>query len=251
MVMLLALGAYYDYKTTYVSDSITIPYAILGVLVACANNHYYSAILATYIILAQIFPKISLLRIISNAIKKRRPESDSAEELEENIPPASVAGYMLKLERMLPLVGSLIMGLSIICCFIYNFSSKDLSIINVILFSGALLISAIITIWYCTHRTSEEIVPATENVEGFGGADMLIFAGILGYYGIISFFACIVISLTLSLIIHKIYSVIKKTKTKGIPLLPSLFISFPVRIIIFQLYLYQFTATFDSVFANL
>jgi hypothetical protein len=74
---------------------------------------------------------------------------------------------------------------------------------------------------------------ASEKLESIGEADILIFAGILGYYGVIPFSFCMAVTMGTAFIYFIIYYIIHHADASGIALLPSILISAPLRICVY------------------
>lgn len=251
MLLFLMLSAIYDQHGALVPDFVTMPYALLGLLIGFLQGRYISAgigALLIVVILTGYYP--SWLKKLNRWFIRRSYKTD--EEAEEE-----AIGYdreaeafeekhgktMRTMADVLVLATFAVAGIGILRCFIPNGMMDDDGTIAKCIVTGVFIL-----VWaflgyngMLPSRSGVELETAEEEEEkeplelsAFGGADMIVFIGILGAYGFVGFIYGIVPTTALYILACVIqHFLVKDNLFRGRPFIPSIFAATPIRIILY------------------
>lgn len=249
MLLFLMLSAIYDRHGALVPDFVTMPYALLGLLIGFLQGRYISAgigALLIVVILTGYYP--SWLKKLNRWFIRRSYKTD--EEAEEE-----AIGYdkeaeafeekhgktMRTIADVLVLATFAVAGIGILRCFIPNGMVDDDKAITKCIATGVfILVWAVLSYnGMLPARSGVELDAAEEEKEppelsAFGGADMIVFIGIMGAYGFVGFIYGIVPTTALYILACVIqHFLVKDNLFRGRPLIPSIFAATPIRIILY------------------
>lgn len=251
MLLFLMLSAIYDRHGALVPDFVTMPYALLGLLIGFLQGRYISAgigALLIVVILTGYCP--SWLKKLNRWFIRRSYKTD--EEAEEE-----AIGYdkeaeafeekhgktMRTIADVLVLATFAVAGIGILRCFFPNGMVEDDKAITKCIVTGVFIL-----VWaflsyngMLPARSGVELETAEEEEEkeplelsAFGGADMIVFIGILGAYGFVGFIYGIVPTTALYVLACVVqHFLVKDNLLRGRPFIPSIFAATPIRIILY------------------
>lgn len=229
MLILLALSSWCDIHGTEVPDSFTVPYAIFGCYAAFLHERWTTAFICI-IALAAILIGISIPGWEKlNAFLAGNCDVDISSE--ENLLEVQASRFLKKRGHIIDrvsIVTEFLGTLALIITTIHPAQEIE-SIPLLALFMLLCMMFILIKVKYAS-RGEEGELPA-EGISVFGGADAIVFVGILGFYGPVGFIygmaATMVVALAWGLI-----QKYRKPKSIAIPLLPAVFAAAPLRIYI-------------------
>lgn len=233
----LICAALHDSFGEEVPDLFTIPYAVLGISASVYHQRHLIAVIGLailFFILCPWRPKW-LLKLNHWLIARHYPseelmaiESAERHELAETFSEKHFRKFAyISIGLLIPTILLIVYpaahdlnhvaGIEVIIC-----------VLGLVIFGSA--------VYYGLKPKSEKEKKEDETpmeMSAFGGADVIVFVGILGFYGLIPFLYGIIASLCLYLLWIVIVKFIKKEKAPhGTPMLPALCLTGPVRLII-------------------
>ena len=231
MFILLTIAAWSDSHGAEVSDTITVPYAIFGCYAAFLHARWVTACVCVVLLTAVLMGiRMPLWDKVNAFLMKRAYADESAtdeetadlEEQAEQFAKANVRnidnGCMLA-----ELGGTLAL---IFATILMPDKLEPTPVIALFIILGMMLV------FYRAKKSAirEGDEPQAGDLTAFGGADAIVFIGILAFYGPIGF----VYGMTATMAIALIWGVFLKLKKKavGIPLLPAILAAAPLRVYI-------------------
>lgn len=247
--ILLILGAWYDRNGSAVPDYITIPYALVGVMMSVIYERYITAFISTALLAFIVQPwRPKWLRNINEYFMLRaygadeeHGENQKVEEREKELV-ALADEFELrhgdKIRVAVRLSITFMLGGLIITERHYEIASVALRI--------RLLIGAVCVLILCAmylenkqkkaalqqKRETEEAIKRIEGLSALGGADCIVLIGMFAFYGFIPFTFCA----AATFLIHIVLILCTRVKRHvpvvegGDPLLPSICVTMPVRL---------------------
>lgn len=233
MFCLLALSAWCDANGAEVYDETTVPYALLGIMLGLRHGRFVSSAVATALILFILQPWRPIWLRKLNAWLMRRAYRDTETqdiEREEEALNEKADSFALKRGRSITTVSTTIFFLAAATSVLSQAEGPK----PAITMSHALIIAYSVLLLVHADRRNEgspEQEPH-EKLSAFGGADIIIFLGLLPYYGVIPFLFGVTASLLVFLGMAAIRIHVLKKSSVGLPLLPAMLFSAPIRFIL-------------------
>lgn len=251
MLLFLTLSAIYDRHGALVPDFVTMPYALLGLLIGFLQGRYISAGIGTLlivVILTGYYP--SWIKRLNRWLIRRsyKTEEEAADEAVEYDKEATAfeekhGKTMRTIADILVLATFAVAGFGILRCFIPNGMVEDDKTVTKCIVTGVFIL-----VWaFLSYNgmlparsgvelddTEEEKEKESPELSAFGGADMIVFIGILGAYGFVGFIYGIVPTTALYILACVIqHFLVKDNLFRGRPFIPSIFVATPIRIILY------------------
>ena len=231
MLILLALAAWYDIHGAEVPDELTVPYAIFGYYTALLHERWITSLFCI-VVLAAILIGVRIPAWNKfNAFLLRKAGSNTSEGTEEAMLEVRAAEFEASRGKLIDrtciiteLFGALALTFATI---LVSHEMEPIPLIALFIFLCMMLV--LIKAKDATRRVEAE--ESVEGISAFGGADAIVFIGILGFYGPIGFVYGMAVTMTIALIwglIHKFTN----RKSVVFPLLPAVLIAAPLRIYI-------------------
>ena len=224
MLILLALAAWYDIHGAEVPDELTVPYAIFGYYTALLHERWITSLFCI-VVLAAILIGVRIPAWNKfNALLLRKAGSNTSEGTEEAMLEVRAAEFEASRGKLIDRT----------CIITELFGALALTFATILVSHEMEPIPLIaLFIFLCMMLVLIKAKDATRRVEAeeFGGADAIVFIGILGFYGPIGFVYGMAVTMTIALIwglIHKFTN----RKSVVFPLLPAVLIAAPLRIYI-------------------
>lgn len=231
MLILLALAAWYDIQGAEVPDELTVPYAIFGCYTALLHERWVTSLICivalTAILIGVRIPAWDKF----NTFLLRKAGVDTSTEEQEDFLAVKAARFEAAHERAIDrtciiteLFGALALTFATI---LVPHEMEPIPLIALFIFLCMMLV--LIKAKDAFGRIEAE--KSVEDISAFGGADAIVFIGILGFYGPIGFIYGMAATMVVALIWGMIYKIANR-KTIAFPLLPAIFIAAPLRIYI-------------------
>lgn len=231
MFILLAIAAWSDNHGAEVSDAITVPYAVFGCYAAFLHECWVTACICVVLLAAVLMGiRMPFWDKVNAFLMKRAYANESAmdeetaalEEQAERF--AEANGRTIDNGCMLAELGGTLA--LIFATILMPDKLEPIPVIALFIFLGMMLV-----LYRAKESARREGNEAqAEDLTAFGGADAIVFIGILAFYGAIGF----VYGMTATMAIALIWGVFLKLKKKsvGIPLLPAILAAAPLRVYI-------------------
>ena len=229
MLILLALAAWYDIHGAEVPDELTVPYAIFGYYTALLHERWLTSLICIVALTAILIGVRIQVWEKFNAFLLRKAGTDISEA--ETLFAVKAAEFEASRGKLIDrtcvateLFGALALTFATI---LVPHEMEPIPLIALFIFLCMMLV-------LIKAKDASRRVEAEEPVEGisaFGGADAIVFIGILGFYGPIGFVYGMAVTMVGALIwglIHKFAN----RKAEAFPLLPAVLIAAPLRIYI-------------------
>ena len=231
MLILLSLAAWYDSHGAEVPDELTVPYAIFGYYTALLHERWITSLFCI-VVLAAILIGVRIPAWNKfNAFLLRKAGSNTSEGTEEAMLEVRAAEFEASRGKLIDrtcvtteLFGALALTFATI---LVPHEMEPIPMIALFIFLCMMLV--LIKAKDATRRVEAE--ESVEGISAFGGADAIVFIGILGFYGPIGFVYGMAVTITIALIwglIHKFTN----RKSVAFPLLPAVLMAAPLRIYI-------------------
>lgn len=228
MFILLAIAAWSDNHGAEVSDAITVPYAIFGCYVTFLHERWVTACICVVLLTAVLMGIRMPLWDKVNAFLMKRAYADESAMDEETAALEMQAEQFSEANgkdidngcMLAELGGALAL---IFATILMPDKLEPIPVIALFIFIGMMLV-----LYRAKESASREGDEAqAEDLTAFGGADAIVFIGILAFYGPVGF----VYGMTATMAIALIWGVFLKLKKKavGIPLLPAILAAAPLR----------------------
>ena len=221
MFILLAIAAWSDNHGAEVSDTITVPYAVFGCYAAFLHERWVTACICVVLLTAVLMGiRMPLWDKVNAFLMKRAYANESAMDeetatLKEQAEQfAEDNGKCIDNSCMLAELGGALA--LIFATILMPDKLEPIPVIALFMFIGMMLV-----LYRAKESASREGNEAqAEDLTAFGGADAIVFIGILAFYGPVGF----VYGMTGTMAIALIWGVFLKLKKKavGIPLLPAI-----------------------------
>lgn len=232
MFILLAIAAWSDNHGAEVSDTITVPYAVFGCYAAFLHERWVTACICVILLTAILIGiRITLWDKVNAFLMKwasyKGEDAQKAEEMALEAQAEQFAeanGKDIDNGCMLAELGGTLA--LIFATILMPDRLEPIPVIALFIFLGMML-----TLYRAKESASREgDEPQAGDLTAFGGADAIVFIGILAFYGPIGF----VYGMTATIAIALIWGVFLKLKKKavGIPLLPAILAAAPLRVYI-------------------
>lgn len=231
MFILLAIAAWSDNHGAEVSDVITVPYAVFGCYATFLHERWVTACICVVLLTAVLMGIRMPLWDKVNAFLMKRAYADESAIDEETVALEMQAeqfaednGKCIDNGCMLAELGGTLA--LIFATILMPDKLEPIPVIALFIFLGMMLV-----LYRAKESASREGDAAqAEDLTAFGGADAIVFIGILAFYGTIGF----VYGMTATMAIALIWGVFLKLKKKavGIPLLPPILAAAPLRVYI-------------------
>lgn len=221
MVLLLMLSAIYDYNGQAVPDNLTVPFALMGATMSAMNGRWITCaitIAATAFVLQPWRP--NLLKRLNRWLLSSAFDEDEEEQALEQMD-AVANEFERKNGRDMDTIRMFTYGIYI-SAILLMMTLSNKSRIAVVVFGINTLITVAADI---QGKKADQPL----GMEAFGGADVIVIAGILGFYGFIPFVFSMTATFAVQFVLLMIKQIIKKKKDTGTPLLPVIFLMAPVR----------------------
>ena len=228
MALLLITGAICDHLCQEVPDDITVPFAMLGTLTAAYQGRWLGALITVLLTLAvQVGYQPKLFKWLSDRIIRRAyGDADTVAEVEADINQKSDLLYEKYGEKIVA-VGLFVFIATTSAAGAVCVAKADSMLSRVVGVAAAVFV---IGYYFISGRMLNKTVqeddtsPEHEELTALGGADVLVFIGLFGYFGLVNGVYAITAILLGVLILYVIRAIIlrimKKGKTAGFPLLP-------------------------------
>lgn len=228
MFILLTIAAWSDNHGAEVPDAITVPYAIFGCYAAFLHERWVTACICVLLLTAVLIGIRVPLWDKVNAFLMKRAYADESAIDEETAALEMQAeefdgryGKAIENSCMLTELGGTLA--LIFATILMPDKLEPIPVIALFIFLGMMLV------FYRAKKSAsrEGDEPQAGDLTAFGGADAIVFIGILAFYGPIGF----VYGMTATMAIALIWGVFLKLKKKavGIPLLPAILAAAPLR----------------------
>lgn len=231
MFILLAIAAWSDNHGAEVPDAITVPYAIFGCYAAFLHERWVTACICVVLLTAVLIGiRVPLWDKVNAFLLKRAYKGEDTQKAEEmaleEIAEEFDGRYGEAIENscMLTELGGTL-GL-IFATVLVPDKLEPIPVIALFILLGMLLV--LYRAKDTANRAGDEA--QAEDLTAFGGADAIVFIGILAFYGPVGF----VYGMTATMTIALIWGLFLKLKKKavGIPLLPAILAAAPLRVYI-------------------
>lgn len=228
MFILLTIAAWSDNHGAEVPDAITVPYAIFGCYAAFLHERWVTACICVLLLTAVLIGiRVPLWDKVNAFLVKRAYKGEDAQK-EEEMALEEIAeefdgryGKAIENSCMLTELGGTLA--LIFATILMPDRLEPIPVIALFIFIGMMLV-----LYRAKESASREGDEAqAEDLTAFGGADAIVFIGILAFYGPVGF----VYGMTATMGIALIWGVFLKLKKKavGIPLLPTILAAAPLR----------------------
>lgn len=254
MLTLLILAAIFDANGAEVPDALTVPYAFTGISVSVLHERWGAALVATMMVIVVLSgwsPK--WLQRLNDMLMARAYKSEEAIQ-EETGKLADKAARFAKRERQLMtsalgmVTAFFLFGAVIGVMSLTETSARIRYILSVTLW----LISFFLLTKRSERAAKDGELEEAEPLTAFGGADVLVFAGILGFYGGVAFFYVMAATMVGVLILVAAVTVVNgKRSTVGVPLMPGILVMAPVRLFILVTICPRVIQTFEWAMGNI
>lgn len=231
MFILLAIAAWSDNHGAEVSDTITVPYAVFGCYAAFLHERWVTACICVVLLTAVLIGIRVPIWDKVNAFLMKRAYADKSAIDEETVALEMQAkqfaednGKCIDNSCMLAERGG---ALALIFATLLTPDKLEpIPVIALFILLGMLLV--LYRAKDTANRAGDEA--QAEDLTAFGGADAIVFIGILAFYGPVGF----VYGMTATMTIALIWGLFLKLKKKavGIPLLPAILAAAPLRVYI-------------------
>ena len=250
MFILLTIAAWSDNHGAEVPDAITVPYAIFGCYAAFLHERWVTACICVLLLTAVLIGiRVPLWDKVNEFLMKRVYKGEDAQK-EEEMALEEIAeefdgryGEAIENSCMLTELGGTLA--LIFATILMPDRLEPIPVIALFIFIGMMLV-----LYRAKESASREGDEAqAEDLTAFGGADAIVFIGILAFYGPVGF----VYGMTATMAIALIWGVFLKLKKKavGIPLLPVILAAAPLRAYIAYALCPQVEQTFRWAIHNL
>lgn len=243
----LVMAAIYDRHGTMVPDYVTFPYALLGLFVGALQGRFLTVVVGTVLfIMAFIGYCPDWVTRLNRWLIKRAYKTEEAVQAEMESYDAMAFDFekrhgktMRAIAEVLIILTFAIVGIKTIMYFIFGSSmgveaSIGKELLGLLFIAVWTLFSSCGMLPWNDARQYAQVPEEIEELSAFGGADVIIFIGFLGAYGLVGF----IYGMIPTAIVYIIACVIRHIKTKndlghGQPLIPSILVSAPARIAMF------------------
>jgi len=254
MLTLLIVAAFFDANRAEVPDQLTVPYAYMGIVVSVLHERWVVALAAALMVASVLIDwRPKWLRELNRKLMSitEKPDKMSQDDDKQDI---SMAARFAKGDgRLMTSVLGMVATLFLFGSVIGVLSLTDMS--AQIRYIAAVVLCAVSI--FLLKRQSDSTNNDDHRVEveplsAFGGADIIIFAGLLGFYGAIPFVYVMAVTMV-GIFIMALIVMLRKGKkgTARIPLLPGLLLMAPLRLFILVTYCPRVLQTFSWASGNL
>lgn len=250
MFILLATAAWSDNHGSEVLDAITVPYAIFGCYAAFLHERWVTACICVILLTAVLIGiRVPLWDKVNTFLMKQAYKGEDAQKAEEMALEEQTEefdgryGKAIENSCMLTELGGTLA--LIFTTILMPDRLEPIPVIALFIFLGMMLV------FYRAKKSAsrEGDEPQAGDLTAFGGADAIVFIGILAFYGPVGF----VYGITATMAIALIWGLFLKLKKKavGIPLLPAILAAAPLRVYIAYALCPQVEQTFRWAIHNL
>lgn len=254
MLTLLIVAAFFDANGSEVQDMLTVPFAYMGITISVLHKRWWTALVALLAVIAVLSswcPK--WLKWLNGKLMAKTYKSEEAIQEEQRQLKAKGDRYSQRNGRLMTSVLGMVVAFFLFGSVVGVLSLTETGarvrfICAVALCSGSL---------YLLKRQTDlaakdgKLIEA-EPLSAFGGADIIVFAGLLGFYGAISFVYVMAATMVGVFIMVLIVKLVKGKKgTASVPLLPGILVMAPVRLYILVTYCPRVLQTFSWASENI
>ena len=237
----LVLAAIYDANGAEVSDSVTVPYAAACIGVALSQQRYGDAVIALIIlalVLANWKPK--LFKRLNERFLHRVYESEEAHQEDSAALNEQADQFREKHGKALDTIYKS-GGIAAIAALVVSAAIATANTVsgtgNVPIAIAWAAVIPLVIAFVLYGKNKESVVDDTvlrEDISFFGGADVIVVAGIFAAHGLVSTVHGVAISFLLHIVYVSVKRLIKHQPLRGgqDPLIPSLAVTAPVRVAI-------------------
>lgn len=254
MLTLLIVAAFFDANGAEVPDQLTVPYAYMGIVVSVLHERWVVALAAALMVASVLIDwRPKWLRELNRKLMSipEKPDKMSQDDDEQDI---SMAAQFAKGDgRLMTSVLGMVATLFLFGSVIGVLSLTDMS--AQIRYIAAVILCAV-SIFLLKRQSdstnNNDHLVEVEPLSAFGGADIIVFAGLLGFYGAIPFVYVMTVTMV-GIFIMALIVMLRKGKkgTARIPLLPGLLLMAPLRLFILVTYCPRVLQTFSWASGNL
>lgn len=246
-VAFLFLAAWYDRNGASIPDTVTIPYALVGITMSVIYERYITAVISVFLLIfvMQSWRPKWMKRINEFFMRRAYGETDedgeedrqgkfiTAEEREKELDEKAEAfekAYGWKINIVVRIILVLTTIASILPFLTYM--PEPIAYRTIIMTSISMLLFLFLMCLMPADKNEVVATEETEELSAMGGADQIVLIGMFAFYGLIPFVYGAAATFLVHILLVFISSACKKKDPRegGYPLLPSIFISIPIRL---------------------
>ena len=246
-VAFLFLAAWYDRNGASIPDTVTIPYALVGITMSVIYERYITAGISLLLLIFVMQPwrpkwmkrinEFFMRRAYSDADENGEEETQgkfiTVEEREKELDEKAEAferkhGWQINVAVRAILI---LTAMASILAFL-KYMPEPIAYRTVIMTNIAMLLFLFMMCLMPADKNEVVATEETEELSAMGGADQIVLIGMFAFYGLIPFVYGAAATFLVHILLVFISSACKKKDPRegGYPLLPSIFISIPIRL---------------------
>lgn len=254
MLTLLIVAAFFDANGAEVPDELTVPYALSGIIVSVLHERWGAAVVAVLLvgfILSGWSPKW-IQELNAKLMARAYPSEEALREETERLA-VRAARYAKSDHLLLTSVLGMVLAFFIFGSVIGIMSLTETQARVRYIVAVAVCALSLYRLKLQTERTTQAGEPEkAEPLSAVGGADVIVFAGLLGFYGGIPFVYVMAATMVGVFILAVLFQLVRGKKgSVGIPLLPGILLMAPLRIFILVTYCPKVLQAFGWASGNL
>lgn len=239
MLCFLALSAWSDKHGAQVADYLTVPYALLGLLVGIVEGRIVSTVLAACMLLMTLsswrpkWLKRINAAIVERAYRSREAMDEQSQELEEeaNAFEKEHGLWLYQTSYRLGAVSSA--GITLSAMFMLGgMKGNEVERALRITCAVILFLAAMISYYRFGWSTGDVEQGGDDTFSAIGGADVILFIGMWGFYGTIPMMFMLVATCGVYLLQIGIKCLREKKRIDASPMVPAMLYAAPIRVIL-------------------
>lgn len=232
MALFLMMSAWFDANGSEVPDAFTVPYALLGASASILHERYLSAAVVLAVIILVLTPKRPKWMMKLNEKLVLRAYHNNEEAIEAEV--VSETDKAVEFQKQFGGTADIIANILYV--------AVPLLILGACRMEGGKGSAGVAAAFAVTSMVAHMIYlmrqPEDDQrddgeppaLTAFGGADVLVFAGMFGLYGLVSWAFCLCVTLLGYLLWVLAKRIVKKEKVVASALLPAVFLTGPIRL---------------------
>lgn len=237
MGLLLLMASIYDAHGTAVPDSATVPYALLGCCESFIHGRYIIAAIALTLSIYIMQPRRGrMIKAVNNWFVRRAYVDEEALKKSEEASSCEAGEFEQIHGQLLHKLLLAVYFLITTATILYSIWFPENALKGVPVLIPACIMPTVSAALQMKRQmdavSPPQQAPDWEPIGAIGGADVLVLAGILGFYGIIPFLFGVTASMMVYLTIATCCQIARRKKGSGYPMLPVMMITLPIRVVL-------------------
>lgn len=249
MGLLMVLSAIYDAHGAEVPDTVTVPYAMFGICTSVLHGRVAAGLIALLLLVIVLTGWTP--RWLSRANKRLMDKSYGEEtglQKETDLLSMKAASFEQRHGRWIDVLVNVIIVTGVMAIFVC-IPYDGLTLQEIFLFFALFaLLGPYAVLKQKAKRAGGSGEMPVEELSAFGGADTIVIAGILGFYGGIPF----VYGMAATMAVVFLFALVGRLRGKrGIAMLPGILVTAPIRLYILIVYCPRLIQAFNWAMENM